>query len=514
MSRGTKRLPLGGDTGRDPAGGTGEDQVVIEGEVIDDENTGTGTGHETYFSWAPPFGERSDTSETVDVEPVEQARDMDTGAPKDKREVVINLREQAKAARERYVKSLSRLGLTETGDDEVTADGTVSPLHRVYGQMMAQTWLSAFQQGLSTQSAVKALGMGSAMLFMSPAFRDQVRRYPGQIKTAVDDHVRARAQKVLENAGSSPDQRDKAHRWLEQVRYHERGNRLPFSYESAALTELGLLEDSYGRMRRGADPVREKERYDKVIDWLHAKTREDGLDANELNRSVRRLIADQVSRDPEVVAMVTGTAHGGMRPMTRQVHHGDQVHEVVTGDFGTCDGRSVGNVRFTPRVPMGADEHRARLARTMHGAMSQTLDVKDKAGFAASVWGSGVAYTALHERVDTSQLQNGPMREWVLVARAARQAMHDDGINEDEARGIWANAHIDAMEQMGAQRPDFESGLQACFGQNWQEVLGRSSMDVSEFLRTRAPGWSGWNEPEQTAQMQQPQASAWEKQPV
>lgn len=47
MSRGTKRLPLGGDTGRDPVGDTGEDQVVVEGEVLDDESTGTGTGYET-----------------------------------------------------------------------------------------------------------------------------------------------------------------------------------------------------------------------------------------------------------------------------------------------------------------------------------------------------------------------------------------------------------------------------------------------------------------------------------
>jgi hypothetical protein len=443
----------------------------------------------------------------------------------DQREQLLKLRADTRLAAEAYMASLRDSNLLVPGFSDDEREGEVSVMHQVYMQMMMQACLKPLSRGVNTNAVIQAAGMMVAMRTLSPDFRKEMGSCYQPLKDKIQDRIDRRtrsmgawAENLAESNNSLVDQGTRARleknpslagnekfmrrredrktgrgdylskKWqgrLDDLEHRDRGNREMYTPDSAAMTEVGLMENAFWKMREpGADVGRIHDSYRSMRKRLHDQMDEDGLDRLDIVKRARMLIGERMEYEPELRTMFNGVAHGRIvkAPTHQERLAGtDCVREVWSGEFDDHLGnRLPDDGMFTLRRPMAADVHQVQLAETMKTSMLEGLAGRDREGFISSVQGYMVGFAARRHGFDTQGLPDA-LRQRLDQTETMIATLDIDGFTSGEQQRIYSNAYVDAMEAVGREHPDLAHELTLAFGENWQETLQAAVDDPAAF---------------------------------
>ncbi|MFD2024167.1 hypothetical protein [Promicromonospora aerolata] len=533
----TRVLPVSTDgTVHLDGNGTADDGEPVEPEVIDETGPGDPLGGHTWHDRLRDrarafFGERTrermadhDRVHRIDIE---RAQDEDDG--KDQREQLLKLRAETRLAGEKYMDSLRDSNLLVPGFNDEERDKQLDVMHQVYMQMMMQSCLKPLARGVSTTSVVQAASMMMAMRMLSPDFRREMGVYLQPLKDKIQERIDLRtnfvgswAEGLSESHNRRTDQRTRAllqetpslaesetflrrreskktdrgsylaTRWqrrVDDLERRERGNREMFTPDSAAMTEVALMESAFWKMREpDADTGQIFESYRAMRKRLRDQMGEDGLERQEVVARARMIIGQRMDYEPELRTMFNGVAHGRIVkaiPHEERIGGTDHVREVWSGQFDDQLGQHVPeDGMFTLRRPMGADAHQVQLAETMTTSLLHALDREDRDAFAANVQGYMVGFAARRQGLDTRGLPRtlGHRLDQCEVMIAS---MDIDGLSAEEQQRVYSNAYVDAMEAAGQKYPDLAHELRLALGDDWQQTLQMAVDDPQGFYEER-----------------------------
>lgn len=482
---------------------------VIIGEVIGDteESEEPGPGQHTYEpSAAGPAGQE-DTSRAG------RAREFFTGfgqshrqrrrekrqraaardrlrdkPDKTERDYLLLLREDTRAAGQRYMQSLKDSNIFVPGFSETQREATLSDLHRAYTQLMVFSCLRPLQEGIDVQSVASAAGMMTTLYLLSPNFRAHVGEYREKIREHVGQRIDMRTRQELEKAGGETSQLSKKWRTrLEDLQYRERGHRDPYTAWSAGMTEVALAENAFARMREdGADVEEIKRSHREMIDLLYRQAAEDGLSRADVARAGRMVIGIRLETEPELQGLFDGLAHGQYRrsdPHPVQLRDGGPVRPGWTGEFEDCLGAAVPEENmFVPREPMTRAQHRAVIAETMKMHMIESAQRGDLEAFNADMTGCMMGWTVQKQQFDTSHLPRR-VRQRITQSQVQLAAMTLDGLSEGDQREAYSNAYVDALETMSERYPALGEAWNHQYGNHWQSFMKAAVTDPRSAAR-------------------------------
>jgi hypothetical protein len=454
----------------------------------------------------------------------------------DEGERLLRMRSETRLAGEKYMQSLRDSKLLVPGFNEEERVQEFDAMHAVYMQMMMQSCLRPLTRGVNPNSIIQAAGMMMAMRMLSSDFRSEMDSYLHPLKDRVQERIDTKARRQGDRAddraaqvreleghaapdvgsrtaarrGTSRDDylSNKWRRRLADLERRERGNRELFTPESAAMTEVALMENAFWRMR---DPEQDATQIHTSYKAMRKRLREqmddDGLDRAEVVKRARIIIGERMESEPELRLMFNGVAHG--RIIKAPSHAArlagtDRVREVWTGEFDDHLGHRIpDDGMFTLRQPMKADEHQVQLAETMKAAMLDAAKRGDRQGLGGSVMGYMIGFASKRQDLDTCGLP-ASLRDRLDQTASMLASMDVDGIPADEQQRVYSNAYVDAIEEVGREDPDFEHELKLALGEDWQDRMRAAVDDPQAFVaehRTRSkpygqgPGSSGHSAP-------------------
>ena len=258
---------------------------------------------------------------------------------------------------------------------------------------MARVCIGAVKLGLLPKRLVAKVTLGTAMWALSPKRRgraggarpgilaaatDKVKRQERREARIVDkgEVSREKEAKLLAKTGEGRESLSGRHRRrLERMDRLERENRDPFTEHSAALTHVGILQNAHDEMRRpGADPAEVRKQYESALNLLYSDVQADGLDRAAVERNTRVIAGQLMERDPAQAAAFAELGHGQLTksdPQTVRMPGETETAQLWTGDFDDkYKGTRKSEGAFTPREPMGLEEHRSAVARTIYGDLA------------------------------------------------------------------------------------------------------------------------------------------------
>ncbi|QXV57387.1 hypothetical protein CVV72_10435 [Amycolatopsis sp. TNS106] len=422
--------------------------------------------------------------------------------------------------------SLRDSKLLVPGFNDEERDREIDAMHEVYTQMMMQACLKPLQHGVSPSAIIQAVGMMTAMRMLSPDFATEMDMYLQPLRDRIRDHLDARAASVrasaelqaekyneLVDAGTEAALRKrpaladdpafisgreakktdrdaylsaKWRRRLQDLEHRERGNRELFTAETAAMTEVSLMENAFWKMR---EPHRDSEQiyasYRALRQRLRTQMSDDGLDRQEVVTRARMIIGQRLETEPELRLMFNGIAHGRITkaPSHRERIAGtDRYHETWTGEFDDQLGRRIpDDAMFTLRRPMDADTHQVQLADTMAVSMLDGLRRDDQEAYCGSVMGYLVGFAARKSGQDIHGLPDF-LRHRLDQSMSMLASMDIDGLPPDAQQEVYSNAFTDAMETVAASHPGVGRVLRVNFGANWQATLQAAVDDPPGFI--------------------------------
>ncbi|MFD4574245.1 hypothetical protein ACFWNK_19785 [Streptomyces sp. NPDC058417] len=473
---------------------------------------------------------------------VDRAEDGAEGL--DQREQLLRLRAEMRLAGEKYMASLrdSKLLVPGFNDEERTQE--LGVMHHVYMQMMMQSCLKPLARGVNANSVVQAVGMVMAMRMLAPDFKKEMDSYLQPLKNKIQERIDTRTRGMIASAESgishrqrifkdvpsdarrerligSTDPRDhlpkKWRKRFDAMQRRERGHREMFTPESAAMTEVALLENAFWKMREpGADAGLIRDSYQAMRKRLHEQMREDGLERREVVQRARMIIGERMEYEPELRTMFNGVAHGRIDKAPaheERIAGSDRVRTVWSGEFDDQLGQRLPeDGMFTLRRPMDANTHQFQLAETMKTSMLDALGRGDQEGYGGTMLGYLVGFAAQKQGLDTSglpdMLQHRLDQSEVMIA-----SMDIDGLSPEEQQRVYSNAYVDALEAANEKYPELEAELKRSLGENWQQTLQKAVDDPGGFFekqrlkrRSRPTGPSP--EPEAGQQNDGPNAEA------
>ncbi|MEW1548347.1 hypothetical protein [Streptomyces tsukubensis] len=431
---------------------------------------------------------------------VDRAGDGSEGL--DQREQLLKLRAETRLAGEKYMAALrdSKLLVPGFNDEERTQD--LGVMHHVYMQMMMQSCLKPLSRGVNANSIIQAVGMVMTMRMLAPDFRKEMDSYLQPLRDKIQERIDTRTRGMIASAESgiahrqrifrdvpsdvrrgrlvgSTDPRDhltaKWRKRFDAMQHRERGHREMFTPDSAAMTEVALMENAFWKMREpGTDAGLIRDSYWAMRKRLHEQMKEDGLDRQEIVQRARRIIGERMEYEPELRTMFNGVAHG--RIVKAPAHEeriagSDRVRTVWSGEFDDHLGRPLpADGMFTLRRPMDADAHQVQLAETMKTSLLDAMARGDQEGYGGNMLGYLVGFAARKQGLDTSGLPDMLQRRLdqseVMIA-----SMDIDGLPPEEQQRVYSNAYVDAMEAVNEKYPDLEAELKRSLGENWQQTL-------------------------------------------
>lgn len=394
---------------------------------------------------------------------------------------LTRLRLDTAQAGERYMLSLRQSGLLGSDQTRESQRRELSGLHQVYASMMVLQCVRPLQQGLSGQNIVSTLGMAASMWALSPDFRTQVGSFVGKIGDAIQEKIDSkgkaedeRARQHLEKlraAGKADQLSSKWRKRLDKIAYAERGHRLPFTAQSAAMTEVALAEAAYEDERKpGADVDAIRSRHREALGVLYGYVEQDGIDPEDVSRSMRVIIGQRMEREPELASVFGELGHGRFvktPPREVYVQGTGEVMTVWTGDFvDVQSGRTVSSGSFSPRAKMGIDEHRTATAGSLFGELrhartpEQMNDALTQFMVAASV----------HEFPGVvDQISDPQARSRFAKARTMFTSMEADGLSEHEQHFAYSAAFVDAVEVAQVAMPELAQAWVGQYGEDWKD---------------------------------------------
>lgn len=528
--RGTKRLPI--DEPMPQQNWSERRSEPIDAEVIDDEQDEQfRQRRQSRRERARSFFGKKTHDKQHERQRQHQVDDERANADDEdmsEQERLLKLRSETRLAGQKYMDSLRDAKLFTPGfDDPKSQDLKLSALQQVHVQMMMQSCMRPLLRGVRPTSVIQAVGMMTAMRMLSPEFKQESNRVIQPLKDKLQDRVdrktkrRGQAAQMLadrhnewvdhgtaERLKKSPDQamddgfisrregkkvdRDTylSKKWrqrMSDMEHRERGHREMYTPESAAMTEVGLMENAFWQMRDGQhDPDQVHKSYKAMRNRLHQQMSDDGLDRQEVVDQARQIIGDRMEYEPELRLMFNGMAHGRINkaaPHAEQVAGTDTVHQVWSGEFEDQHGSRMSKEgMFTLRAPMGADDHEAQMAQAMEESFSDALRRGDDQALGNDLMGYTVGFAARGRQADVSGV-------WPRLGKRVEQtdtmiaSMAIDGIPEEEQRRVYSNSFVDAIEQTRQKHPEFEEKLQRALGEDWQQTMEAAVNDPEKFYR-------------------------------
>lgn len=396
------------------------------------------------------------------------------------RDPLAQLKLDTLRAGELYMESLRASGLLSADATKESQRQQLTGLHQVYASMMVLQCVAPLKQGLTSQNLVSTLGMAASMWALSPDFRTQIGGFADKIGETIrskingigsgkDDKARAQLEKLAAK-GKADQLSARRRRRLERIEFAERGHRLPFTAESAAMTEVALAESAYEDMRRpGADPTVIQERYDNALSSLYSLVEEDGIPSEEVSRAMRVIVGQRLEREPEIANVFSELGNGRYtKSEPREVFlPGTTERRMVwTGDFvDSYEGRVVDSGSFKLRPPMDIDEHRVRATETMAAEMVSATTVQEMDDVLSQYL---VAASVEQFPSVVDGLDDVTARRRFGKARTMFSSMKDDGLTPDDSHFAYTAAYVDAVEIVQKMKPELATAWVSQYGENWQ----------------------------------------------
>jgi hypothetical protein len=395
-------------------------------------------------------------------------------------------------AGESYMESLRKSGILGAGETRATQRKQLSGMHQVYASMMVLQCVQPLQQGLSGKSIASVLGMGASMWMLSPNFRTQVGSFAGQmgdvIRAKIEDRGTKKdhkAQGKFDALASQGKADQLAGRWqkrLGKIEHAERGHRLPFTAQSAAMTEVALAEAAYADMRRpGADRGLVQDRYESALSALYEYVDDDGLNREDVSRSMRVIVGQRLEKDPSIANVFTELGHGRFtKSEPREVYINGTTDRatVWTGDFvDSYEGRIISKGSFRLRPPMGVNEHRVLAAETLSAEMVSAKSV----GELNDVLSQYVVATSVGQYPDViGQIDDPDARGRLGKAQTMFNSMAADGLSPAEQHFAYSAAYVDAVEVVQRLNPELGNKWSAEYGDQWRDKVAESMRAYSD----------------------------------
>ncbi|MCY1718507.1 hypothetical protein OVA26_16345 [Microbacterium sp. SL62] len=403
---------------------------------------------------------------------------------------IARLRLSTARAGEAYMESLRASGILEQNQSPADQRQQLSGLHQVYASMMVLQCVGPLKQGLSGQNIVATLGMAASMWAMSPDFRAQLGSFVDGIGPAIrekidrqeakkDDKARSRFDK-LASKGKEEKLGGRWRRRLERIEFAERGHRLPFTAESAAMTEVALAEAAYADMRRpGADASAVNDRYVSALANLYGFAEADGIAPEQVSRAMRVVVGQRLEREPGLASVFNELGHGRFaKSEPREVYDAVTMEPrlVWTGDFvDGFEGKTISSGSFSVRPKMSPDEHMTAVTEILATEMAATSTAAEM----NDVLTQYVVAASAGEYPDVvDELSDTDARRRFGKARTMFSSMKDDGLSAEQQHFAYSSAYVDAVEMMQLFKPDLAASWVAQYGENWQEKVAE---DIARF---------------------------------
>jgi len=389
-------------------------------------------------------------------------QDRKPALPSSEAGLATQLRFDTTQAAETYMTSLRQSGLLDAGETTLTQRRQLSGMHQVYASMMVLQCVQPLQQGLGGKNVASVLGMGASMWMLSPNFRTQVGSLAGRVGDAIRDKIAHRG--AGDRLAGSWQKR------LDTVESAERGHRLPFTAQSAAMTEVALAESAYAGMRRpDADVSGVRDRYDSALTALYGYVDADGLDREDVSRSMRVIVGQRLERDRSIANVFSELGHGRFtksEPREVSINGSTERATVWTGDFiDLHGGLTVSRGSFRVRAPMKLTEHRVLAAETLSAEMtSATSVVQLNAVLSEYVQAPSVE----PEGAAVDLIADPDARRRSATARTMFASMAADGLTPDQQRFAFASAYIDAVEVLQRESPELATAWAVEYGDDWR----------------------------------------------
>lgn len=467
--------------------------------------------------------DRAERAERVRAE--EQLRVEDTGL--EEHEQLRRLRAETRLGADRYMETLRDSSIYVPGITDEDRQERLSATHQVYVQMMIRSAMRPLSNGVTPSSVLQTMGTMTTMMLLSKNFRDEVGHMAEPVREAIDQHLdnrvhqrvesnRARADKAIERRSQffenlpegrirrqlvdgvvGGDDRSRLTRRMrrryDDIQRRERGNRDLFTPTSAALTQVGLMENAFRLSREdGVDSDQVQTSHEAMMKRLRQQFEDDGLDFAEVARHARIIVGQRLEAEPELATMFQGMAHGKMRrgaPHQERVPGTDQVRLVWTGEFEDQLGRPLPeDGMFRMRGCMGPEEHQAQIGSSMEQAIEAAVSSGDDRALSADMQGYLIGHAARTQGLDVRGLP-ARLRCRLEESEVMLASMEIDGLDSQEQSRVYSNAYFDAMENVAARHPAFEHNLQRSLGEDWRERLKGAAEDPWAFVaeqRTRA----------------------------
>lgn len=395
-------------------------------------------------------------------------------------------------AGERYMESLRKSGILGADQTPATQRKQLRGMHQVYASMMVLQCVQPLQQGLSSQNVASVLGMGASMWMLSPNFRTQLGTLAGQMGDVIREKIEGRgtkkdlkAQEKFDKLASKGKGNQLAGRWqrrLDNIESAERGHRLPFTAQSAAMTEVALAETAYADMRHpGVDPSVVRDRYETSLAALYEYVDADGLSREDVSRSMRVIVGQRLEKEPAIANVFSELGHGRFtksEPREVYINGTTDTATVWTGDFvDTRDGRTVSSGSFSLRIPMDLNEHRVQATRSLSAEMAGATS----AGELNDVLSQYVVAASVGRYPDVvEQVEDPDARRRLGKARSMFGSMSDDGLSPDEQRFVYSGAYLDAIRIVQHMNPELGNQWAEQYGEQWREKVDESMRMYSD----------------------------------
>lgn len=457
--------------------------------------------------------------------PDDPANTATNGAVMSEEEHLRLLRLNSLAAARRYMQSLRDSNILAPGFNDDEREQQLTARQKLYVKMMVVGAVAPLKNGVSTNNVIQSLGAFTTMMILSQDFRTEVGSYFEPLRDRMQERIDNRARSEGAWAQQHTDQRDMAldertrrqleanpylagdngwlaqqdarklkegdflsKRWqrrLDDLERRERGHRDLYTTETAAMTEIGLVENAFHKMREAGSPADAEliaKTHMAMVKRLKTQFADDGLDQAAINKAARTILGQRLEAEPELAAVFNGMAHGKYlksEPHEERIAGTDHTRTVWTGEFHDHLGRKVPNdAMFTVRRPMTPSEHQAACGELIKERMLHDLKTTGVDGFNDSFAGYMVGW-AVNERnrsadpalhLDADLLPEG-LKHRVAQTDCMLASMAADGFDHEMRRRVYSNAYVDAIEELRQAHPDFARDWDRQFGNTWQKTM-------------------------------------------
>lgn len=374
----------------------------------------------------------------------------------------------------------------------------MSSKHKMYTMMMGMSCLAGLRNGVTPSAVIRSATMAATMWACSPNFRlvaggmlgPKLEPMQEKMKEGVDKFIDARREREAKKVGKAVGKADAegkplSRKWDQRLHdsMHTKDGRMPFSVQSAAMTEVSLNEGFFKAQRKpGADVDSLRDTHQFVLEKLYTEAAADGIDPESISKASRTLIGHQIDDNPEYAAMYEELAHVSFEKAparTVRIEGTEQTASVWSGEYRNDFGQKITSGSFAVRGPMSSADHQSKMAQTIAGDM---LSAKSVSSFNASMMGYGLGL-----KMELDPQERGQLKPEVAdrMDRADKfyNAMSSDGVEVEEMEKVYSNAYLDALDIVRSRNPELEEEWTHRYGEGWQERFQMFMDDPQGFMK-------------------------------